>query len=270
MKTPDAHTQTVQHEFTKQAVAYSRSPVIADEARLAALVEFAAANSGDEVLDVASGPGLVSLAFASHVKQVTGIDVTPRMLERAKQLKHEQGVNNVEFWQGNVEILPFPAESFDLVVCRFAFHHFPDPARVLGEMARVCRPSGRVVIADLLSSEDPAKAAYHNELERYRDPSHVRALSLTELRDLFPDYGMQIVKEERAVLEIEFEEWAKRTYQNEANYSKTREMLLSCLEEDKADLRVRWQGDHILFTFQTTMLMGKKTPLGNPAVQIKT
>jgi ubiquinone/menaquinone biosynthesis C-methylase UbiE len=258
MKIPNAHTQAIRREFTKQAVAYSQSPVIADEVRLAALVTFAGANSEDEVLDVASGPGLVSLAFASHVKQVTGIDVTPRMLERAEELKRERGVDNVEFRQGNVETLPFSTESFDLVVCRFAIHHFSDPARVLGEMARVCRSSGRVVVADHLSSEDPAKAAYHNELERYRDPSHVRALSLLELQSLFPNCGMQIVKEEKGVLEMEFEEWVKRTYQSEENCHKTREMLLACQQEDKTDLKVRLQGDNILFTFHTVMLMGKR------------
>jgi ubiquinone/menaquinone biosynthesis C-methylase UbiE len=257
MKTLDAHTQTIRQEFTKQAVAYSQSPVIADEARLAALVAFAEASPEDEVLDVASGPGLVSLAFAPQVKRVTGVDITPRMLERAEELKRERGVNNVEFRQGDIAALPFPPESFDLVVCRFAFHHFPDPAGVLREMVRVCRPSGRVVVADTLSSEDRMKAAYHNELEGYRDPSHARALSLSELRSLFPACGMPVVKEERGVLEMEFEEWARRTYQSEEHYRRTREMLFACLEEDKADLRVRLEGGAIHFTFHTVMLMGR-------------
>jgi len=73
-------------------------------------------------------------------------------------------------------VLPFADASFDVVSCRAAFHHFPRLERILGEICRVARPAASIVIADLLGSEDSAKAAHHDHMERLCDPTHVRAI----------------------------------------------------------------------------------------------
>jgi SAM-dependent methyltransferase len=85
---------------------------------------------------------------------------------------------------------PLGAASFSLVTSRFAFHHFQRPAAVLAEMFRVCAPGGRVLVADMIASEDAAAAAAFNAVEALRDPSHVRALRLSELRALFAAAGL--------------------------------------------------------------------------------
>src|SRR5436190_1162750 len=79
--------------------------------------------------------------------------------------------------------LPFPDAQFDVVVSRFAFHHFDDPAAVAREMARVSRPGGLVAVIDM-AAEDGRIAARRDELERIRDPSHTRALEPSELTGL--------------------------------------------------------------------------------------
>src|SRR5262245_31713775 len=185
-----AHRDLIIEQFTKQAVPFASAPGIRDEEALRLLVEQSGASPDDGVLDVACGPGLVVCAFAPHVRHATGIDVTPAMLERARALQDEKRLANVTWRLGDVVPLPFPDASFSIVVSRFAFHHFLDPAAVLAEMKRVCAPGGRVVVTDVVVSTDPAKAAAFNRMEKLRDPSHVRALPLAELTALFADAGL--------------------------------------------------------------------------------
>ncbi len=93
------------------------------------------------MLDVACGPGLVVGAFARVVRHASGIDLTPAMIDKAREHAAALGLGNVDWHVGNVAALPFADRSFSLVVSRFAFHHFVDPLGVLREMVRVCAPA---------------------------------------------------------------------------------------------------------------------------------
>ncbi len=180
-----SHRAQILDQFTQQAVPFSTAPGIANEAALRLLVDTSGAGAEDSVLDVACGPGLVVAAFAASVRHVTGIDVTPAMIARAGELT--AGVSNVSLDLGDVEALPYADGTFSIVVSRFAFHHFQRPGVVLAEMRRVCRPRGRVVVCDLLASDDPKKAAAFHAMEMMRDPSHARALRQDELYALFAE-----------------------------------------------------------------------------------
>src|SRR5204863_348816 len=78
---------------------------------------------------------------------------------------------NVLFMKADAAALPFVDGSFDVVVSRFAVHHFENPAVQIAEMRRVLRPGGRLAVADLVSDPDPEIAETQNRLERLRDPS---------------------------------------------------------------------------------------------------
>jgi ubiquinone/menaquinone biosynthesis C-methylase UbiE len=183
-----SHRDRILDQFSQQAVPFSTAGPIRDEKALRLLVEATGAGAHDTVLDVACGPGLVACAFGRVARQVTGIDLTPAMIEQARQLATEQQLGNVTFQVGDVVPLPFPAATFSIVVSRFAFHHFPEPARVLSEMA-VCRPGGRVAVADLIASADPERQP-RSIGWRSRD-RRTRALTLDELRALFVDAGLR-------------------------------------------------------------------------------
>src|SRR2546423_13313196 len=105
----------------------------------------------------------------------------------AKAGEHVAALNliNGAWHVGNVLPLPFPDSAFSVVVSRFAFHHFTDPLAVLREMARVCTRPGRIVVADMAASDDPARAAALNRMERLRDPSRSGALTLAAMPALF-------------------------------------------------------------------------------------
>ena len=96
--------------------------------------------------------------------------MTPAMLERAGKLAADKRLANVGWRQGDVYSLPYDDGSFTIVTTRFSCHHFLDPAAVLCEMVRVCVPGGRVVVVDDYASEDPAKAAAFNRLEKLATP----------------------------------------------------------------------------------------------------
>jgi ubiquinone/menaquinone biosynthesis C-methylase UbiE len=136
------------------------------------------------VLDVAAGTGHAARSLAPAVRCVVALDATLAMLQAGRVAAEEAGLDNVVFQVGDAAALPFRDASFDVVVSRFAVHHFEEPAAQLAEMARCLRPGGQMVIADLISSDASAAAEAHNDLERLRDPSHTRMLPVAELVEL--------------------------------------------------------------------------------------
>ncbi|MEA2759724.1 MAG: hypothetical protein QOH65_2337, partial [Methylobacteriaceae bacterium] len=183
-----SHNDIVVDQFTRQAAPFAEAPAIREEEALRLLVEFSGAGASDSVLDVACGPGLVVAEFAKVCRHATGIDLTPAMIDQARQHAAALRLANVDWRVGDVTALPFADMSFSVVVSRFAFHHFVDPLVVLREMARVA--TRRVVVADIAASDDPTRAAALNRMEKLRDPSHTRALPLSGLRALFAEAGL--------------------------------------------------------------------------------
>jgi ubiquinone/menaquinone biosynthesis C-methylase UbiE len=106
----------------------------------------------DTVLDVACGPGLVACTLAEVAQHVTGIDLTPAMIEQAQARQKAKGLMNLTWLVGDAVPLPFPETAFSVVVTRYSFHHFLDPKAVLAEMVRVCSPAGRVAVIDVFTS----------------------------------------------------------------------------------------------------------------------
>src|SRR6185295_10880538 len=159
-------------------------------------------------LDIATGGGHTALAFAPRVREVVATDITHPMLDAAERFIRAKGVTNVSFREADACDLPFKEREFDLVTCRVAPHHFPDCAQFVREMARVLRPGGVVALVDNVVPEDIAAARHINAFEKYRDPSHVRALTATEwIRD-FTDAGLTVQTAEIFRKARDFDAWA--------------------------------------------------------------
>jgi SAM-dependent methyltransferase len=135
------------------------------------------------VLDVACGAAHVAEEIAPRVHQVVGVDLTPDLLRVGADRLKEAGVSNVLLQEGEAADLPFLDETFDLVVCRSALHHFRDPSKPVREMARVCRSGGRVVVSDLVAPSPAVKGPMDN-LHRQLDPSHMGVLLGEEIVEL--------------------------------------------------------------------------------------
>ena len=120
---------TSYHEFFAPVTALAIGPLL-DAVRL---------RPGLRLLDVATGPGALAAAAASRGARAIGLDLSPRMLELARQLHPA-----VEFHEGDVEHLPFADGTFDAVVCGFGLGHFPRPQAALAECVRILEPGGRI------------------------------------------------------------------------------------------------------------------------------
>ncbi len=186
------HNDIVRDSFTTQAEAFAANPWVTDEERIHRLVAAARLKGDERVLDIATGPGYIAEAFAHSAREVTGLDLTDAMLSIARERTQQRGISNVSFRIGDALNLPFESEEFDLVVSRLALHHVQNPLQALREMTRVLRHGGTVLIEDLFASEHPDRAAYHDRWEILRDPSHVRAIPLSELLQLFRNAGLEI------------------------------------------------------------------------------
>ena len=251
------HSELILDQFTRQAVPFATAPSIKDEAALKLVVTFSGAGPGDTVLDVACGPGLIVVAFARVVKHATGIDLTPAMLERARTYAIEQGVTNVTWQQGDVLPLPYPDASFSIVTSRFAFHHFLDPTAVLGQMARVCRPGGTVVVVD--SAPAPEKAEAFNRMEVVRDPSHVRALPLAEHLALFRTAGLPEPRVTHYRLEGELESLISRSFPKPGDDATLRRIFGESLAADTLGIQARRDADgRIRYGYPVAVLAARR------------
>ncbi|HEY2538648.1 MAG TPA: class I SAM-dependent methyltransferase [Stellaceae bacterium] len=258
MTTQEAHSALIRDQFTRQAVPFSTASAITDADALQLVIDAAAPGPTDTLLDVACGGGIVVCAFAPYVKDATGIDVTPAMLDQARELATERNIANVTWCEGDVAALPWPDGAFTIVVTRFAVHHFPDPAAVMREMVRVCAPGGRVVVVDTCASADPGKAAAFNRLEKLRDPSHVRALPLAELQGLFRAAGVAEPGVTFTELRGEVAALLARSFPNPGDEKKIVDMFAASAEDDRLGIPVRRDSERIDYAYPVAILTGRR------------
>jgi arsenite methyltransferase len=122
-------------------------------------------SAGERVLDLGCGAGTDSLVAAQMVGpdgSVVGIDMTPEMLAKAHRAAAEMGAANVEFVEGEIELLPFADESVDVVISNGVIDLLPDKDTVFAEIYRVLRPGGRIQFADVTIQQPVSEEGKHN------------------------------------------------------------------------------------------------------------
>lgn len=179
------------------------------------------------------------------------------MIERARSAQAEASLSNVEWHIGDVGQLPFPAAAFDMVVPRYSLHHFSRPEVVLAEMIRVCKPRGRVVVADLFLPPD--KAVVYDRMERLRDPSHVRVLSESELLGLLVSAGLVNVQLAGYLFELSLAQLMEASFPDPGNAERVRELIKADAGVDKLGIGVHRLGEVVRFAYPVTVVAGMKT-----------
>lgn len=197
---------TAREQFDRQATHYNQQWADWNRHSLRWMIEAAHAQPHHRLLDVATGTGFTAFGFAPLVHQVVGLDVSPGMLAQART----KGIANVLFEEGSAEAMPFPDESFDLVTCRIAPHHFASVPAFLREAHRALVPGGRLLVADTTVPDDaPEIAAWQHRVEALRDPSHVRNYTLGQWRAFVADAGFSLeqISRQASPADMTLEDW---------------------------------------------------------------
>ena len=163
------------------------------------------------VLDVATGAGHTALAFAALDARVIAFDFSEPMLRTAREFLTSRGAERVRYVAGDVEALPFCPGTFDVVTCRIAAHHFANVGPAVRQIAAVVRPGGSFLVQDILGHDDGQAAAFITEVERRRDPSHVRAYRAVEWKALLRGAGLTVIDEAIVPHGRPWDDWTKRT-----------------------------------------------------------
>lgn len=183
----ESHKHAARRRFDRWAKSYesdrrSRFNAGPQQAALAALD----LQPNDRLLDVGCGTGAAVRAAAATVERAVGVDLSPQMIERARELATD--APGAEFVVGDSENLPFEPDAFTAVLCTASFHHYPDPQKAMAEMVRVLTPDGRLVIADGVADRRAARIA--DRILRVVDRGHFRLYRTEELVGLMRSAGL--------------------------------------------------------------------------------
>jgi ubiquinone/menaquinone biosynthesis C-methylase UbiE len=248
------HARQVVQQFSQQAVYFAKLP--GHEAATQLLLRMAGLTATADVLDVACGAGAVACAAAAVARQVTGIDLTPAMIQRAAALQAELGLANLAWHVGDVARLPFRADQFDVVLTRYSLHHVQRPAEVLAEMARVCKAAGHVAVADLVLPA--AKASAYDRMERLRDPSHVRVLTEGELRGLLASVGLVDLRWAGYLFELELAALLQASFPQPGDADRVRELIEADVGVDELGIGAHRLGGRVRVAYPVTVVVGTK------------
>jgi ubiquinone/menaquinone biosynthesis C-methylase UbiE len=253
----DTHKKHVQQRFGDTAQDYVTSQVHATGDDLQRLLTIANPQPDWEVLDIATGGGHTARLFAPHVKHVVASDFTPEMLKAAENFIE---YDNVSYVLADAEDLPFPDNTFDLITCRVAAHHFSDCYQFITESVRCLKQGGMLLIQDHVNSDHQATADYVDAFERLRDPSHVHGYAEYEFRGMFADAGLKVLHSETLDRPAGgLIEWAKRQRCDDATIEKLQLLLIQAPERARAILKPQYEGTpHADFVHAYIIIAGEK------------
>lgn len=202
------------------------------------VVQFAAPRGSERALDIGAGAGHTALALARHVRSVVVTDPVEGMLAAARRVLEQAWVHNAEFMLATAEHLPFEATSFDVVTSRLAAHHFEDVPLAMREVARVLRPGGVFIFVDTLAPEETESAAFQDEVERLRDPTHRRIYAKAEWIAFSERAGLTVQQVQEVRKAHDFESWLERGGEDAGTMQQVRERFLGAPPTAVRDLQI--------------------------------
>jgi len=186
--------------YDARAASYDRTVGLGERVLVGGLRRAYGAELRGDVLEVAVGSGLNLPSYGDEVARAVGLDLSGAMLGRARNRAEEAG-RTIRLVQGNAQRLPFPDGAFDTVAVSLALCTVPDPGEALREMARVCRPGGRVVVLEHVRSPVPPVAW----LQRLLSPAQERYIGChldRETVTTLQEEGFTVRSERRRLLGV--------------------------------------------------------------------
>ena len=221
-------------QYAAVAPAYATSESHAGGADLAWLSSRAASVVPGVAVDVACGGGHSTRALLDAGHRVVATDLTPESLVAARAAAPRPALGWVA---GAAERLPLGTASADVVCCRIAPHHFGDIARFVDEVARVLVPGGMLLLVDTTVPEDDLLAAWLDDVERLRDPSHVKSWPVSRWRAVVGGARLQVAESLLTRKRHELEPWLQRAGCTDA----AADVVRTRFADAPADVRAAYQ-----------------------------
>jgi ubiquinone/menaquinone biosynthesis C-methylase UbiE len=256
----DTQARKVQAQFGAIAAAYVASAGHAGGEDLERLLAWGRALRPRRVLDVATGGGHTALGFAGLGARVTAVDLTEPMLRSARAfIRGVDGAADVRFVAGDVEALPFRAGVFDVVTCRIAAHHFANIGPAVRQIAAAVRSGGAFLVQDILGHDDAGASAFITEVERRRDPSHVRAYRAIEWKALLRGAGLTVMDEAVVSKGRPWDDWTGRTQMTPEARAALEAFVKAAPAAHRETFDFRFDGDRIeSFTDRMILLRAER------------
>jgi ubiquinone/menaquinone biosynthesis C-methylase UbiE len=248
----------VRAQFGAAAKAYAESAVHAKGESLTLLMEFIQPQPSWSMLDVGTGAGHTAIRFAPWVKDVVATDLTEAMVEKTAELAAQQNIKNLTTEVADAEKLPFDNATFDIVTCRLALHHFPQPHRALQEFARVLKTPGILGFTDNVTVDNWRAAKYYNDFEKLRDPSHQIVVSMQRLCQLIEESGFHIRHTKEFAKEFEFHDWTNRQHVQPQIKTRLLQMMREIPDVLQPLFNPRWINSTLFFSLREAVIVASK------------
>lgn len=266
VETPDASRADghqleaiARHYQAVAAILPSLPPSLSDN-DLREMVRLAAPKPTDRVLDAAVGTGTVALAFAPHVASVLGIDLSAAMLELAERNRSAARAPNVRYRLGDIMRLELPENSFEILICHNLLPYVAEPETLFRRFKALLSPDGRLLLDEVVGSDDPVKRATQSTIELRRDPTITEIRSAADIEQELLAAGFLVNRSERYVQRVGLEHWLAQAAADETTRSAVKSMIEAGLEADSASLAARRTREGQI-TFNQTRLRLLAVPL---------
>jgi ubiquinone/menaquinone biosynthesis C-methylase UbiE len=250
--------QSIRDQFDQCAQHYLQDSPMGDANLLQLIVQLAQPLSLDRSLDVACGAGMLVAEFAPRTQWAAGIDLSSILLCAAEQVAVKRGVTNVEFRLGDAELIPFDNNYFNIVTSKLALHYFHKPDTALGEMKRVAKAGGRILLIDRIASADPGQQEYHNLVEKLRTPTKVKVYAQAEIAKMITAQGLRLTQVVQYEQVEAVDDWLATTGSSAENQRLARELLVGSLEHDLAGIPLSYVENRLMMSHRTAIFVAVK------------
>lgn len=250
--------EIVKRQFDNQALNFSNWSVTKNTEYQKAYFDFCGSSAQDTLLDFACGTGEYAIFAAPKVKYVQGVDISEGMIEVARKQAVLENVNNISFLCNPVEQTPFAEDSFSVVVCRSAFHHFHDYAGIFSEMIRCCQKGGRISVQDIVAYPNEKIDNFFEEFERLVDVSHHKTLTKEFITNLYNQRELNIKNTFEIEVQLNFQEYLGHAKQPDENKKRIVNLIENgCKDIDIAKFFIVNEGI-LFFKRSVFLILGEK------------
>ncbi len=250
--------QVVKEQFNKQAENFANWSVGKNEEYLNGYFDFCDIQKNDNLLDVACGPGKFAIFISKRISETRGIDISEKEIEIANQLAEKFGLTNVKFNCNDVENLPYRDDSFSIVVCKSAFHHFKNPKKVFQEMIRCCNKGGKISIQDIRAYDNKYINDFFEQFDKLIDISHNKTLTELEFNQLYLDKHITKLRDFKLELDLNVREYIGHAIQDLPNKSKIEELLKIGLDDKQLGDFLFEKNGELYFKRPVYLIIGTK------------